>query len=103
MWAQLITVRIKRGKEAELVHLEQQLQAVEQPGSGLIRSTFMQDQKDPRNAYMLVVFESEDQARAREQDQHRQAGLEEARTLMADIFEGPPTFTDLTVVAEHTG
>jgi quinol monooxygenase YgiN len=98
MWAQLITTRLKPGKEDDLPKLFEQLQAVEQPGSGLVRSTAMRDQNDPSRVYMLVVFESEERARAREQDQRRHQGLEAARATMAEIFDGPPEFLDLAVV-----
>jgi hypothetical protein len=43
----------------------------------------------------LAVFESEDTARAREQDPRRQETLQAARALMAGIFDRPPEFTDL--------
>ena len=43
------------------------LQAVEQPDSGLLRTMIMQDQ-DPDLFFTLVVFESEEKARARERD-----------------------------------
>ena len=98
MWAQLITARVKPGREADLPKLFEQLQAVEQPGSGLLRSTAMQDQKDPSKVSMLVVFESEDKARAREQDERRQEGLADARATMAAIFDGPPEFVDFNVI-----
>jgi quinol monooxygenase YgiN len=100
MWAQLITTRLKPGKEGDLPKLVEQLQAVEQPGSGLVRSTTMRDQNDPSRAYMLVVFESEEKARARENDSRRQEGLQTARATMAEIFDGPPEFVDLVVVDE---
>jgi hypothetical protein len=100
MWAQLIRTRLKPGCEGALPRLYEQLRAVEQPGSGLVRSIAMQDQKDPLSAYMLVVFESEEQARARENDPRRQEGLEAARATMAEIFDGPPEFVDLMVVDE---
>jgi hypothetical protein len=29
--------------------------------------------------------------------------LKEVRAIMAEIYDGPPAFTDLTVVAEYTG
>jgi len=103
MWAQLIRARLKPGNEDGLERAYQQLQAVEQPGSGLVRSTAMRDQKDPSSVYMLVVFESEEKARARERDPRREEGLREVRATMAEIFEGPLEFTDLTVVMEHTG
>ena len=50
--------------------------------------------------YMLVVFDSEESARAREQDERRQDGLASARATMADLFEGAPEFVDLTVVSD---
>jgi quinol monooxygenase YgiN len=100
MWAQLITTRLKPGKEGDLPRLYEQLRATEQPGTGLVRSMAMQDQKDPSRAYMLVVFESEEKARARESDPRREEGLKVARATMAEIFDGPPEFVDLVVVEE---
>jgi hypothetical protein len=100
MWAQLIKTRLKAGREGDLPRLEDEIRRAEQPGSGLVRSFVLQDQKDPSRAYMLVVFESEEKARARENDPRRQEGLEAARRLMAEIFDGPPEFVDLTVVEE---
>lgn len=101
MWAQLIKMRLKSGKDTAEVN--NQLRAAEQPGSGLVRTLVMHDQKDPGQVYTLVVFESEEKARAREQDPRRQERLQAARTMMADIFDGPPEFTDLTVAEEWTG
>lgn len=100
MWAQMITTRLKPGKEDELARLEAELKRAEQPGSGLIRSLMMQDQQDPGRAVMLVVFESEEHARVRENDPRRADGLQAARAVMAEIFDGAPEFTDLTVVEE---
>jgi quinol monooxygenase YgiN len=102
MWAQLITTRLKPGREDELPRLYEQLRDAEQPGSGLVRSLAMHDQRDPGRVYMLVVFESEEQARARESDPDRQQRLEPVRALMAEIFDGPPEFVDLVVVDETT-
>ena len=102
MWAQLITTRLKAGHEGDLPRLIEQLKATEQAGSGLVRSTVMQDQTDPRKVYMFVVFESEEAARARENDPRRQDGLQAARATMADIFDSAPDFVDLTVVEEFT-
>jgi len=102
MWAQLITVRLKPGKEGDLPGLVRQLQATEQPGSGLLRSSLMQEQTDPSRVHMLVVFESEEKARERENDPRRTEGLQVARAMMADIFDGAPEFADLTVVADWT-
>jgi hypothetical protein len=102
MWAQLISMRLKPGMDGELPRLFEQLAAVEQPGSGLLRSLAMRDQKDPSRVYTLVVFESEEKARAREGDERRQEGLLDARATMAEIFDGPPEFVDLTVVNDFT-
>jgi hypothetical protein len=51
MWAQLIKVRLKPGKDT--AELNKQLQAAEQPGSGLVRSLMMHNQNDPSQVYAL--------------------------------------------------
>lgn len=101
MWAQLMRWRLKPGKDT--AGLREQLRAVEQPDSGLLRTMIMQDQKDPDLYYTLVVFESEEKARARERDPRREEGLQALRAMLADIFASPPEFTDLAVVEEWTG
>jgi hypothetical protein len=63
----------------------------------------MRDQKDPDQAYILAMFDSEEQARAREQDPRRQEGLEAVQAAMAEILASPPEFTDLTVADMWTG
>jgi quinol monooxygenase YgiN len=100
MWAQLITTRLKPGREGDLPKLVEALRATERPGSGLVRSTAMQAENDPSQVYMLVVFESEEKARARESDPGREEAMRPARALMAEIFEGPPEFVDLRVADE---
>jgi len=100
MWAQLIKARLRPGRDAELAKLFEQLRAIEQPGSGLLHSTAMRDQKDPSELYLLVVFESEAKAREREGDVRREEGLKEARAIMAELFDGPPQFVDLTVAED---
>ena len=102
MWAQLITTRLKPGKEGDLQKMVDDLRAAEQPGSGLVRSFAMHDQKDPGKAYMFVLFDSEEAARARENDPRRQEGMAAARATMADIFDGAPEFVDFTVLSENT-
>jgi hypothetical protein len=100
MWAQLIQMRLKAGKDT--AEMTKQIRAAEQPGSGLVQTLIMRDQTDPSRVYTLVVFESEEKARAREQDPRRSERLEAARSIIADIFEGPPEFTNLEVVDEWT-
>ena len=58
MWAQLMKMRLQPGKD--LAVAGGQLRAAEQPGSGMLRTLIMRDQKDPSQAYTLVVFESEE-------------------------------------------
>ena len=101
MWAQLIKMRLK--PDDDTAELSKQIRAAEQPGSGLVRSLMMHDQADPSVVYTLAVFESEEKARAREQDPRRQERLQTARSIMADIFEGPPEFIDLIVDEEWKG
>jgi quinol monooxygenase YgiN len=101
MWAQLISARLKPGKDTELPHLIEQLYSIEEPGSGLVRATALRDQNDPSRVYFMIVFDSEDAARAREQDPTRQQALGPARQTMAEIFDGRPEFTDLTVLHEQ--
>ena len=98
MWAQLITMRLKPGREDELPKVAAQLRAAEQLASGLVHSTTTQDMNDPSRVITLVVFESEEKARERERDPRRKEGLQAARATMTEIFEGAPEFTDLTVV-----
>ena len=102
MWAQLIRTKVKEGSEEGLQRLFQQLREAEQVDSAPVRTLVMRDQQDPNTVSMLVVFESEEKARARESDPHRDKALAAARTTMAEIFDGAPMFTDLVVVAEYT-
>lgn len=100
MWAQLQKVRTKPEREADLLAVFDQLQAIEQPESGLARTMVMRSQTDPTLVYVLVLFDSEEKARAREQDPRRQEGLERIRAAMGDVLDGPPEFFDLDVVRD---
>lgn len=102
MWIQIIKMRLKPGKDAELTAFMDQLKAIEQPNSGLVRSTTTRDQNDPSTVYSIVTFESQEKARARERDERRQESLQSLRQMMTQIFEGPPEFIDLEVIAEHS-
>ena len=100
MWAQMISVRLKPGKEGELSRLVEELKAAEEPGAGLLRASVMLDQNEPGRGHMLIVFESEEKARERESDPRREEKMATARATMAEIFDGAMEFTDLTVVAD---
>jgi quinol monooxygenase YgiN len=102
MWAQLITARLKAGKEEALPALMEQLRSIEPPGSGLLRSTVMREQNDPSRVCILIVFESEEKARARENDPRRQESMQPVRATMAEMFDGGLEFLDLTVLEETT-
>jgi quinol monooxygenase YgiN len=101
VWAQLIQMRVKPDEGID--EMMSEIRAAEQDGSGLVRSIVLRDQSDPTTFLTLVVFESEELARAREQDPRRHERLATARQIMADVLDGPPVFTDLEVVAEWTG
>jgi len=101
MWAQLQKLSSKPEREADLLSAFEQLRAIEQADSGLVRTTVMRSQADPSVMYVLVVFASEEQARAREQDPRRQEGLARLRATMGDALDGPPEFFDLDVVQEQ--
>ena len=100
MWAQLIRMTVKPGRENELGAVVDRLHAAEQAESGLLRTVTMQEQGDPRNAYVLVLFESEAKARAREQDPRREEALTDLRSTLVDLLDGPMEFTDLTVLRD---
>jgi hypothetical protein len=100
MWAQLITMRLKPEREADLPKVYEHRRAAEQPGSGPLRTRAMRDSADPNQIYNFVIFESEEKAREREQDQRRQERWQAARALMGEIFDGPPEFVDFTVIED---
>lgn len=100
MWAQLNAVRVKEGMLDVVVKAMEQLRDFEQPDSGLLRTIVMQDQKDPARLLVLVLFESEEKARAREADPRRQEGVQALRASLAEVLEAAPEFTDLSVIAD---
>lgn len=100
MWAQLQKVSSKPERQAELLGVFEQLQAIEQADSGLSRTLVMRSRADPNLVYVLVLFDSEEKARAREQDPRRQQGLERIRAALGDVLDGPPEFFDLDVVLD---
>lgn len=100
MWAQLQKVSTKPDREAELLDVFEQLRAIEQADSGLVRTLVMRSQADPTVVFVLVVFDSEEKARAREQDPRRQHGLERIRAAMGNLLDGPPEFFDLDVLRD---
>jgi quinol monooxygenase YgiN len=100
MWAQLITMQTKPGKADELISLGQQMRNSEPPDSGLQRSTIMRDQNDPATFYVMIVFDSEEHARARENDPRRKDEVTRIQAAMAECLQQPPQFVDLAVVRD---
>jgi Antibiotic biosynthesis monooxygenase. len=100
MWAQLMKMRLKPEREDDLAGVFAQLQALEQPDSGLLRTMVMRNQNDPSQVHVLIVCESEEKARAREQDPRRQEGLKSARAAWGEILDGQVEFVDLTVLQD---
>ncbi len=101
MWAQLLDLRIRPGREHHLPIALAQIRSLEQDDSGLVRTTVMIDDEDPLRALVLVVFANEEDARARESDPRRQEGLKAVQALMGEMLVHPPAYTGLTVVEEH--
>ena len=102
MWAQLMQMRAKEERISDLPELFEKLQLAEQPDSGLLRTVVLQDQKDPTLVFTIVLFESEEKARARENDPRRQEMLASAQALMKEIFVGAPEFHDANVLRDAT-
>lgn len=100
MWAQLSSVRVKEDQVDVVGRAMEQLQTFEQQDSGLLRTFVMRDQKDPAHVLVLVVFESEEKARAREADPRRQEGVQALRASLAEVLQGAPEYVDMDVIAE---
>lgn len=100
MWAQLQRLSSDPDKQADLLHVFDQLKDIEQPDSGLQRTLVMRNQKDPSEVFVLVLFDSEEHARAREQDPRRQEPLQGIRASMGGALDGPPEFFDLDVIRD---
>ena len=98
MHALLVNVTIDSGHEKDArTYLETNVVPRVKEAPGIVSGHWMES-ADGRHGTSVILFESEEKARAREQDQRRQDGLEAARATMAEIFDGPPEFVDLTVV-----
>jgi heme-degrading monooxygenase HmoA len=98
MWAQVQRVSTDPEREAEVLEIFEQLRAIEQEDSGLLQTLVMRRQKDPSEVFVVVVFESEEKARAREEDPRRQEPLQRIRAALGDVVNGPPEFFDCDVL-----
>jgi quinol monooxygenase YgiN len=100
MWSQLIAIQVQPDKDIDAVISA--IKAAELPDSGLISETFMRDQNDPSRFYIVPLFRSEEEARAREADPRRVEATATIQALLRDILAGPPQFTDLDVLEHWT-
>ena len=98
MWAQIITMTLKPGEEGRVDSLFEQLHAAEQSDSPLRLTLGMRDQDDPTKLHTLVLFDSEEKAREREQDPARNELLKPMRAFMAEMIVGPPEFINADVI-----
>jgi heme-degrading monooxygenase HmoA len=98
MWAQMQRVSTNPERETELLQVFEQLRAIEQEDSGLLQTLVIRSQADPTEVFVVVVFESEEMARAREKDPRRQQPLQRIRGAMGDVLTGPPEFFDCNVL-----
>lgn len=103
MWAQMIKVRVKQGKEDDVRKALEQLLSAEQRDSGLLQQMLMRNQKDPEAFYLLAVFESEEKARAREADPRRKEATGAMNSVLREALASPPEFMDFDVVQRHEG
>lgn len=98
MWAQLQRVSTNPERESEVLEIFEQLRAIEQEDSGLLQTLVMRSQADPTEVFVVVVFESEEKARAREEDPRRQEPLEQIRGAMGNVLNKAPEFFDCDVL-----
>jgi len=101
MWAQMQRLSTDPEREAEVLETFEQLRAIEQEDSGLVQTLVMRSQKDPAEVFVVVVFESEEKARAREKDPRREEPLQRIRAAMGDVLNGPPEFIDCNVLVNR--
>ncbi len=102
MFGQLMSMRVKTDRLGDLPRMFDLLEQAEQPDSGLVRTVVLHDRADPTRLYTVVVFESEEKARARESDPRRSALLGEAQALLREVLDGPPEFHDCDVLLDRT-
>jgi quinol monooxygenase YgiN len=98
VWAQLQKINTKPERESDLLDVLDQIRAIEQEDSGWLKTMVMRSRADPQLVFVLVLFDSEEKARAREKDPRRQQGVQAIRAAMGDVLDGPPEFFDLDVL-----
>jgi heme-degrading monooxygenase HmoA len=95
MWAQIIKARLKSNAEAEMMQLMNEIEG-ETARSPFVGSIVLQNQSDPSEYHTVVLFESEEAARANENTPEQQQRVQRIKAL----YEGPPEFVNCNVVHE---
>jgi quinol monooxygenase YgiN len=98
MWAQIIKSRLKAGADEEFRRVNEDIGALAVQRSGWVRSLVLRDQNDPQQIYSVVVFESEEKARATEQTPETQEIVARVRAVM----DGMPEYVDCEVVSDQS-
>lgn len=93
MWAQIIKVRLKPGAEETMRGMMDEFEGSNSP---INHSVTLQNQRDPSEYYTVVVFESEEAARANENAPEQQERISRIQAL----YDGQPEFVDCNVVYE---
>ncbi len=94
MWAQIVKSRMKPGAEDRLLQLDAEMSGQITQRGGWLQTIVLRDQKNPEQTYAVVLFESEDAARASESSPEVQ---EFARRIQSNM-EGQPEFIDCDVL-----
>ena len=94
MWAQIVKTRMRQGVEQEMAEIGDAMRSRIGERPGLVRSLWMQNQEDPQEYYTVIVFESEEQARAGERELEQDPLFQRVRSL----GEGTPEFVNLNVI-----
>lgn len=94
MWAQIVKSRMKPGVEGDMAEIRDQMRSRVGSRPGLVKTFWMKNQNDPQEYYTLIVFESEEQARAGEAELEGDPIFQRMRSL----GEGMPEFVDLDVL-----
>lgn len=98
VWAQLTTLPLKPG--VDLTTFGGALKSPEPKDSGLLRELILQTDSEPRTAYMLATFESEEKALQRENDPSRAEAKAASAAAVSELLAGAPETVGMTLVMD---
>lgn len=93
MWAQIIKARLKPGAEEEMDRMMKEFEGANSP---IAHSIMLQNQNDQGEYYSIVLFKSEEAARANENTPEQQDRIRRVQAL----YDGQPEFVDCAVIYE---